>query len=374
MNHGTVHLGRLSRNNEDFITVSFKYDTELIEIVKSFARARFDKTLMSWLIPFRPGLVESVSARIREKAELIMVGSVEDLCKEGLVVRHMKDGQIPREFIERLMAYQQFLYSRRYSKSTINVYSDVLTVFFRFWGYLSDEAVDNTHIIEFNTKYILANGYSSSYQNQAINAIRLYFERVVGKKLRMDLMHRPKRQKMLPNVLSAQEVKRLLEGVENIKHRAMLSLIYACGLRSGELLRIRLSDIQSDRLLLMIKQSKGKKDRMVPISEKILTLLRDYYKFYKPKVYLFEGQEVGHPYDERSLQLVMRQCVARAGINKPATLHWLRHSFATHLLENGTDIRIIQELLGHSSSRTTDIYTHVSRVHLQKITSPFDRL
>jgi integrase/recombinase XerD len=178
----------------------------------------------------------------------------------------------------------------------------------------------------------------------------------------------------LPNVLSKEEVKGILESLQNTKHKAMLSLIYACGLRRGELLRIKPQDILSDRKLLHIKQSKSKKDRIVPLSDKLLEMLREYYKTYKPKVWLFEGQQAGEPYSEKSLESVLKQAVSKASINKPVTLHWLRHSYATHLLESGTDLRYIQELLGHNSSRTTEIYTHVSNKSIQQIKSPFDDL
>jgi integrase/recombinase XerD len=192
----------------------------------------------------------------------------------------------------------------------------------------------------------------------------------------MDLnnIQRPRREKRLPNVLSKQEVKAILEAPTNLKHRAMLSLIYACGLRRSELLNLTLKDVLSDRNLLFIRQSKGKKDRVVPISDKIIEMLRTYYKAHKPKTWLFEGQNTGEQYSERSLQLVLKQALKKAGNKKPVSLHWLRHSYATHLLESGTDLRYIQELLGHSSSKTTEIYTHVTTKSLQQIRSPFDDL
>jgi integrase/recombinase XerD len=192
--------------------------------------------------------------------------------------------------------------------------------------------------------------------------------------MEVDFIQRPRREKRLPNVLSKNEVKTILEAPTNIKHRAMLSLIYACGLRRGELLNLTLKDILSDRNLLFIRQSKGKKDRMVPISPKIIVMLREYYKAYKPKTWLFEGQFPNTRYSEKSLENVLKQSLIKAKISKKVSLHWLRHSYATHLLENGTDLRYIQELLGHSSSRTTEIYTHVSTRNLQQIRSPFDDL
>jgi integrase/recombinase XerD len=175
-------------------------------------------------------------------------------------------------------------------------------------------------------------------------------------------------------VLSKEEVKLILNAHNNIKHKAMLSLIYSCGLRCGELLKLKQEHVDSKRGVLIIKQSKGRKDRIAPLSHKVIELLRDYYKACKPQTYLFEGQNKGEPYDERSLQNVLKQSLEKANISKPVSLHWLRHSYATHLLENGTDLRYIQEILGHSSSKTTEIYTHVSTKNIQKIVSPFDYL
>lgn len=146
----------------------------------------------------------------------------------------------------------------------------------------------------------------------------------------------------------------------------MLSLIYACGLRRGELLNLKPENIDSKRHLLIILNAKGKKDRVVPISDKVITMLREYYMTFKPKVWLFEGQNKGEQYSEKSIQSVLKLALEKAKISKPVTLHWLRHSYATHLLESGTDLRYIQELLGHKSSKTTEIYTHVTEKSLQK--------
>jgi len=154
----------------------------------------------------------------------------------------------------------------------------------------------------------------------------------------------------------------------------MLSLLYSCGLRRSELLQLLPADIDRNRKMVIIRQGKGNKDRVVPLSDKISLMLGDYIKTYKPEHYLFEGMVPGTAYDERSLANVLKQSVTKAEINKPVSLHWLRHSYATHILEAGTDLQYIQELLGHKSSRTTEIYTHVSTHSLQKIKSPFDDL
>jgi integrase/recombinase XerD len=278
------------------------------------------------------------------------------------------------EIEQYLISFKNYMNFRRYSQNTIKTYADALEVFFRFYKDQAPESLNIEDIINFNTSYILKKNVSASYQNQVINAIKLFYRNRFNRTMEVDFIQRLRREKRLPNVLSKNEVKSILEAPTNLKHRAMLSLIYACGLRRSELLNLTLKDILSDRNLLFIRQSKGKKDRVVPISIKLIEMLRDYYKAFKPKTWLFEGQEVGKKYSERSIQLVLNQAVEKAKIVKPVSLHWLRHSYATHLLESGTDLRYIQELLGHSSSRTTEIYTHVSTRNLQQIRSPFDDL
>lgn len=173
---------------------------------------------------------------------------------------------------------------------------------------------------------------------------------------------------------SKEEVKTILQAPSNIKHKRMLSLMYAYGLRRSELINLKPAHIDSKRHLILILDAKGKKDRVVPISDKLIEMLREYYKTFKPRVWLFEGQNQGEQYSEQSLQSVLKQSLAKAGITKPVTLHWLRHSYANHLLESGVDLRDIQEMLGHKSSKTTEIYTPVTEKSLQKIKSPFDDL
>lgn len=239
---------------------------------------------------------------------------------------------------------------------------------------MTDGEISINHIEQFSNEIIIAKGHSSSYQNQIINAIKLYYKLKGRGRLNIEEISRPRREHKLPSVLSKEEIKMILGSLSNIKHKSMLSLIYSCGLRRGELLRLKMGDIDSKRNVLFVRQSKGKKDRIVPLNLNVLELLREYYRCYRPLKWLFEGQEKGAQYDERSLQLVLKKAVKKAGLKKEVSLQWLRHSYATHLLEAGTDLRYIQELLGHSSSRTTEIYTHVSTHMIQNIVSPFDQL
>jgi len=263
--------------------------------------------------------------------------------------------------------------SKRYSESTISTYTDALRAFLKYCNKPVSN-ISNQDLISFNNEYILANKLSASFQNQVVNAVKLFLRIVENKKIDVELIHRPKRAKVLPNVLSKEEVRLILNAHNNLKHKVMLSLIYSCGLRCGELLSLKPEHIDSKRNLLLIKQAKGRKDRIVPLSTKIIDMLRQYFISCKPQVYLFEGQKKGEPYDVSSLQKVLKQSLEKVSINKPVTLHWLRHSYATHLLENGTDLRYIQEILGHSRSTTTEIYTHVSTKSIQNIVSPFDYL
>jgi integrase/recombinase XerD len=278
------------------------------------------------------------------------------------------------EGIAQIEKFKQWMRSKRYSESTITTYSEALKSFLIFYRDKAIVDITNEDVILYNNEYILKNKLSASFQNQIVNAIKLFFQTIRDTKMMVDKIHRPKRAKVLPNVLSKEEIKLILNAHSNIKHKMMLSLIYSCGLRRSELLNLKPADIDSKRGIIIIRQSKGKKDRIAPLSPKILEMLREYYVLSKPKIWLFEGQNIGEQYSEYSLQSVLKQALQKVGNKKPVTLHWLRHSYATHLLESGTDLRYIQELLGHSSSKTTEIYTHVSTKSIQLIKSPFDDL
>jgi len=186
-------------------------------------------------------------------------------------------------------------------------------------------------------------------------------------------VERPEKPFQLPSVLSKEEVGRILAATENLKHRCLLQLLYAGGLRIGEVINLKVTDVKSDRNLLFIRGGKGKKDRTTLLSKRLLESLRAYYKLYRPKEWLFEGQ-TGGQYTVESVRQVFRACLEKAGITSKATPHTLRHSFATHLLEQGTDLRYIQTLLGHRNSKTTEIYTHVTTHAIEKIVSPLDNL
>jgi integrase/recombinase XerD len=355
---------------------SFPFNRNLYTLFSSLNNCTWDSFEKAWVIDEAEFTLENILAHFKDKAELIVQQ------KALKSVEYKKSLLRPIHFLEPLddlkkediQTFIRYLNSKRYSPNTIKVYSDSISTFLRYFSMKDITDISNADLIDFNNNYILKNNFSSSFQNQVVNAVKIYFSAIQHKKIDVELIHRPRREKVLPNVLSKEEVKAILNAHVNIKHKMMLSLIYSCGLRCGELLALHPVHIDSKRNIVLLKCAKGKKDRIVPLSPLILKMLREYYKIYKPKTYLFEGQNMGIPYDARSLQLILKQALQKTGITKSVTLHWLRHSYATHLLESGTDLRYIQELLGHNSSKTTEIYTHVSTKSIQQIKSPFDDL
>jgi site-specific recombinase XerD len=230
---------------------------------------------------------------------------------------------------------------------------------------------DEEHIMAY-LSYLYRKGHSTSTVNTAINAIKYWLEQVEGNGRKSYHIKRPKKEKSLPKVLNLKEVKQIFDQVKNLKHITLLKTLYACGLRVGEVLRLEVSDVDGQRRLLHIRCSKQYKDRYVPLSEDLLHLLRRYYKRYEPEHYLFEGgarDAHGHrrPYTASSVRKILQRAARQAGLRRKVRTHDLRHSYATHLLEAGVDIRYIQRLLGHASTKTTEIYTHVSMMHLQQL-------
>lgn len=289
-----------------------------------------------------------------------------------------KKKEIPRKrlsekSLENLALYEQKIILKSYSMNTVRTYKGAFVNYLSFFesrclSSITKEEIEG-YIYKLKTKYNI----SDTKQNQIINAIKFYYEHILGLPKEYYEIQRPKKTKSLPNVLSASEIKRLINFPKNIKHKALLYTLYSAGLRLNEVITLRIEDIHSENGYIFIKGGKGKKDRKTVLSEKLLVLLRQYYVAHKPSYWLFEGQEGGQ-YSKTSVQKVFRKAVKGANINPWATPHTLRHSFATHLLQNGTNLRYVQSLLGHSSSKTTEIYTHVMDINNKLIVSPLDMM
>jgi site-specific recombinase XerD len=262
---------------------------------------------------------------------------------------------------------------RNFAPRTIQVYVERVATFAKHFGKSPDRlgAADVRAYLLFlvNQKHA-----SWSYYNQALCALRFLYRVTLGKPWVLDGIVCPKQQKKLPVVLSPAEITQFFEAIPNLKHRAILMTAYAAGLRVSEVVCLRVDDIDSQRMVIRVRQAKGRKDRYVMLSPRLLEILRQYWKAARPSRYLFPGQDPDNPLNTRTVQQVCRDARQAAGLSKKATVHSLRHSFASHLLEAGTNIRTIQILLGHRSLSTTAIYTHVSTAALEATQSPLDRL
>lgn len=381
-NKENVVLDRLFHRGGQQISIRFPPQEDLLKVVRKLPGIKWSRTHNCWYVENKPANLKAIFSAFRgivwvDGTSLFEKKEIQEIPESKSGSKGKKSKNLP-SLTEvgkvKLKTFENKLRSRRYSSNTIRTYLDCLRTFLRFFAEKEINSITNDDLVRFNNEYIMANNYSFSFQNQTVNALKLFYQEVEDRQLDIELIHRPRREHKLPNVLSRDEVKRILESPRNLKHRCMLSLIYACGLRCSELLNLKPHHISSDRGLLIVEQGKGRKDRIVPLSNKILGMLKEYWKAYKPQTWLFEGQKKGERYSSRSLQMVLKQNVKAAGIDKPVTLHWLRHSYATHLLEQGTNLRYIQEILGHKSSKTTEIYTHVTMSSLENIRSPFDDL
>ncbi|OIQ30889.1 MAG: recombinase [Bacteroidetes bacterium MedPE-SWsnd-G2] len=266
--------------------------------------------------------------------------------------------------------YIEKLELKKYANNTMKSY---VSSFERFINFYPEKDVNVLGEIEIRNylKFLIANNASNSNLNMVINSIKFYYEVVQGMPNRFYAIERPRKERKLPTILSKEEVKLMITSTQNLKHQCIISVIYSAGLRRSELIALELKDIDSKRMLIKVNDAKGNKDRFTLLSQTTLDQLRDYYKVYSPKQYLFEGQ-TGKQYSGSSIGQIVHQAAAKAGILKRVTAHTLRHSFATHLLEAGTDIRYIQMLLGHGSTKTTEIYTHVATSSFTGISSPLD--
>ena len=262
---------------------------------------------------------------------------------------------------------------RQYSINTQKAYINALQLFGRHFGQQNLTQLSQIDIEEYLLYLSEQRNYSFSGLNLMVNAIKFLFEKVWNLPKTTYHLPRPRKTHTLPKVLDEEDIKNIFSRVENPKHRLILYMAYSSGLRVSEVVRIRLTDIHRKSMQIRIEQSKGRKDRMVVLSKKVLALMEEYYRQCKPKEYLFEGQ-FGGPYSIRSAQMIFKRFKQLAKVNIKGGIHLLRHSFATHLLEQGADIRLVQQQLGHNSVKTTQIYTHVTEKRNQNLKSPFDNM
>ncbi|SIN70042.1 tyrosine-type recombinase/integrase [Algoriphagus halophilus] len=359
--------------NSGRIKLIFGFKIELIRYLKTIPYYKWDTQNKWWTIPYS----KQYEAEVKKKIEELGLKLIFKQEKANKIKPKTSPLSIP-DYKKCPEAYVNKLKERRYSPSTIRAYIPLFEEFINHFPDLEIDSLGEKEILEFSRYLVTERKVSSSLQNQAINAIKFYFEKVKGGERKFYHVDRPIREKKLPTVCSQEEIISIFNATKNLKHKAILMTIYSAGLRVSELIDLTINDIDSKRMQIFIKQAKGKKDRYTILSKRTLTILREYIKRERPIYYLFEGQgstkEKPIKYSTTSIESIVKAAVSKTNIRKKVTPHTLRHSFATHLLENGTDLRYIQSLLGHESPKTTQIYTHITTKGFDQIQSPLDKL
>jgi len=321
-----------------------------------------------WSFPYTPKIkseIENYFAQFGFEIECTFRKSRNKELKEKK--NYSNERKIPDEYINMLK-------TRRYSVNTIDTYRKVFTDYINYFKTKELDEITDQEIKDYLLYLVDKRKISASLQNQVINGIKFYYEKVLKlDKLPYIYIDRPFKENTLPTVLSEEEIQNIINSIDNLKHKTIILTLYSAGLRIGELLNLKMPDIDSKRNAVIIKGAKGKKDRYSLLSEKLLIYLRQYYQMYKPQNWLFEGQS-GEQYSYESCYNILRTACKKVHIYKKVGLHTLRHSFATHILERGGDLRYIQVLLGHSSPKTTAVYTHITSKGMGDIKSPLDNL
>ncbi len=368
----SVSIYPLSYKGKPYALIKFAYNPGIYKKLRQLDYVHFSKIYKAFMTYLDSDNLRKLVKDLTPQYQLnfdskIEIGDISLM--QVLWEQSHKDG----EYIPCPVVYLESLKMKNYSINTIRTYHGLLLRFLNHWdtnieiinSYTEDE-VNAYHRLMIQSKK-----FSYSTINQSLNAIKYYFKEVLGKPLSTERIEKPKGSKQLPKVLTANQVTEVLKTVRNTKHQTMIFLAYSAGIRIGELLSLKPEDINYERRMLHIRSAKGRKDRYTILSEKVMRLIKKYMEEFRPKDFLFEGQ-FGGKYSNSSIQKIWKRALKAAGIKGNFSFHCLRHSFATHLLENGTDIRYIQQLLGHQSSRTTEIYTHISNRYINNIKSPGD--
>jgi integrase/recombinase XerD len=340
------------------------FDPQVFAILKTIPRAFWNANKQSWILPYRVDTWHQCKTYLKDYQMKVL--------KEDISTK--KEEKNTASLTPLLQdEYNKFytqLYVKRYSQNTIKSYCSIFLYFLKDCRDSPPESWTLEDIKNWIRTKLDRYKWSEAYQNSVINALKFYYEKVRGE-TKSFWEIRARSPKKLPGTLSREDVSKLIQGCTNEKHKLILSMIYSCGLRISEMVNLRKKDIHNDQKRIFIKSGKGKKDRYVVLPAKISHLLKSYIDNYSPDYWLIEGQE-GGKYSVRSIQLLFHKNIEKAQIDAYATVHTLRHSYATHLLEAGVDLRYIQQALGHESLKTTEIYTHITDVNKYRMISPID--
>lgn len=352
-----------------------------IAFIKTLAHREYDKEYKRWIIPLTKGVVEKIIGHYKNLGVTIVnripnVDTKEYYTHQKTVKERLKYllSKFPSSFPQVLSDYADVMLVQNYGWRSIQAYTGKMAKFISYHQSVHINKLTAADVNAYLT-YLTKQDVSESLVNMTLSAIKFYYNKVAYRDdFEIERLKRPKKGKYLPTILSEKEVDSLFRSIENLKHLCIAYTLYNGGIRLSELLKIRMQDIYWDRNQIILKGAKGNKDRMTPLSETLKAVLIRYVDEYKPEYWLYEGADKKRPYSRSSVGKVIKKAAEQGGVKREVTPHTLRHCFATHLLDHGTDIRYIQELLGHKDIKTTLIYTHVSNRDLGKIISPLDRL
>lgn len=372
-----IVLKKIIHRQQERIAVEFKYSLKVQANIKSLPGIRWSQTHQCWHLPFSKGAYDLFVQKVKDIAIIDdRLLRIKKHAGESMQSVPYKKFYVSSDNLVALQQMEILLRLKAYSSSTIRTYCNELLPLLQLLKErkINDLSVDD--IKRYLLYCITVLKLKENSIHSRLNALKFYFEQVLGREKFFVNIPRPKRPLLLPKVLSETELGKLFASLKNKKHKAMLFTAYSAGLRVSEVACLKLKDIDSGRMQILISKAKGKKDRYVNLSPILLDILRDYIKTSKPrpKEYLFESDQTGGAYPTRTIQQIFRNAREAAGIEKEVGIHSLRHSFATHLLEKGTDIRYIKDILGHFNIKTTEIYLHVNRQQFVNINSPLDEL
>ena len=361
-NYPEIFIEQKVLQKKDYLLVSFIYNNDLINLIRKIDGAKWSKSLKSWCVLDSEENLEIIIETFKNLTSV----NCSKISKKEVFKRNLTELQ------KRLLnSFYSYLKGKRYSKSTMQTYTFFVADFINFHTKTPLKELTNRDVELFIEKVFIERNYSVSSQRQFISALKIFIQFYPNTKINNLELERPKKSRKLPSVLSQEEVLSIISATQNIKHRAIIAIIYSCGLRISELINLKLTDFNVERKQLIVRNGKGRKDRYVSLADSFIPLLTNYYYSYKPENYFVEGLNKGK-YSAESVRQFLKKSCFKANIKKTVTPHTLRHSYATHLLENGVDIRYIQSLLGHSRPETTMIYTHVKRKDLMDIMNPLD--
>jgi len=364
LQHPIIFLEEKIHRKNNQLLIKFDYDETLISLIRSIQGTSWSKSLKAWYILNTKDNL-NIILKLFEKITTV------DFSKTGKSVPFKRN--LTEEQKQLLNQFYLFLKGKRYSQSTIQTYTFFIADFINFHTKTPLAELTNRAVELFIETVFMERNYSVSSQRQFISALKIFTVFCPQTKIHNLSLERPKKSRMLPSVLSQEEVLRIIQLTKNLKHKAIIVLLYSSGLRIGEVTNLLLKNIDIIRRQIKVEKGKGRKDRFVVLATSYLPLLQNYLTTFKPALYFIEGP-TGKKYSESSIRKFLFRSVQKAGISKKVTPHTLRHSYATHLLENGVGLRHIQELLGHAKPETTMIYTHVAKKDLLDIQSPLDTI